>query len=128
MSETPFDPATNARFELLDEGTYSERIAPMVTLYYDPTTQASRASFNSMPYLKIGSKYHSLGGSFDTLEVSFADRMTECFGEGTDPVTGADLSQISTAGVMTLLKCAFDRFIAERAASQAPAPPPEPEE
>lgn len=137
----PIDPATNSRFASLGGETYSELIATQVQLFYDPSTGAARTHFNGMPFLKVGEQLIPLSANNDILQVDFSDKMTKCYGppEGMqfDPVTGFDLTQVSVAGVMLLLKNAYDvehnahaaEIAAQIAAAEAAAlqPPPDPE-
>ena len=108
----PIDPATNSRFTLLDNNTYSELIATQVQLFYDPSTGMARTHFNGMPFLRVGEQLIPLSANDDILAVDFSNKMAKCYGppEGIqfDPVTGADLAQVSVAGVMLLLKQAYD--------------------
>lgn len=102
------NPDTNARFTLMGNGTYSERIADQVQLFYNPTTQAIAATFNNDPYLSFAGSYVKLAGQTDMFRIDMADQVTKTFTAGLDPVTGADLSKVSVAGLMTLLKEVFD--------------------
>ena len=113
------DPATNPRFTDVGGGLSSELIANQVQLFYDPANNSARAIFNAMPYLQLGSTYQALGTQSDMLSVDFSSRMTDCLGIGTDPVTGADLTQLSVAGFMLVLKAAYNTFVQERADSIA---------
>lgn len=113
------DPATNARFTSMGNGTYSERISDQVQLFYNPTTQETSSVFNNDPYLFLNGTYMKLSGQTDMLRVDFTSKITETFPAGIDPVTNADLSNISVGGLMTLLKVVFDAEYNARAAANA---------
>lgn len=115
------DPATNARFSPMGDGTYSENIASSVQLTYNPETGAAGAVFYSEPYVKIGGVFRALGNCTDLLTVDFASNMTKLYGEGlTDPVTGASLAGISVAGMSLLLKSGMDVEFNAREATDTP--------
>ena len=116
------DPATNARFTDLGDGTYSEMISDQVQLFYNPANESCRAMFNALPFIQLAGKYHTLGGAYDIMEVDFSDKMTKCYGAGlTDPVTGGDLGQVSVGGVMLMIKAAMDTEYNARAEERAAA-------
>lgn len=119
------DPTTNARFTDMGGGTLSEMMSANIQFFYDPTTFASRAIFNGLPYLEIGSAYHALNAVPDILSVDFTSKMQQCYGALlgtlTDPVTGVDLTKVSVAGVMVLIKTAYDQEYNERAEAIAAA-------
>ena len=104
------DKATNSRFHEIDTDTYSELIATQLQIFYDPSTGSVRVHFNGQPFLTVGSKLMQLDATFDILSVELGSQMTKCYGPAdvADPVTGADLSKISVAGLMLLLKNAYD--------------------
>jgi len=113
------DPSTNARFTDMGANTISEMMAPQIQFFYDPTTQQARAIFSGQPYLEIANNYHSLVAVFDALEVDFSNKMGTCYGAPletlVDPVTGADLTKVSVAGIMMLVKTAYDQEYNARA-------------
>lgn len=118
---------TSARFRDLGNGITGELMADQVQLFYDPTTQQARVIFNGNEYIDVGvQNYLAIGTMHDALEVDLSDKMANCYGGGTDPVTGIDLSQVSVAGLMIILKVAYDVFVNERAAAQVPTPTPSP--
>lgn len=115
MSEIPSIPLPppQARFTDLGNGTLVELMSNQVQFFYDPTTQASRAIFNGMPYQDIGGKYFGMAATADILEVDFTSQMTRQYANEVpipikDPVTGVDLADVSVAGVMVLIKVAYD--------------------
>lgn len=103
---------TNSRFKTLANGLQSEILAEHTQLIWNPTTQAMAAVFNCRPYLIVGTEYMPYGDMFQHLRVELNEHFPRCLAPvGTvDPVTGADLSNISVAGIATLIKIAFDRF------------------
>lgn len=133
LPSTPLPPP-RARFTDLGDGTLAELMSKQVQFFYDPTTQASRAQFNGMPYLSIAGKYREMVAIADILEVDFTQQMARQYANEIpipilDPVTGADLADVSVAGVMTLIKVAYDieinaremRRLAKLAVAQARA-------
>lgn len=133
--------STNSRFKDLGNGLQSELISHQTQLFYNPTTQEARAIFNASPYLYLNNEYVALGTEVDLLRVDLAPMMTRCVGRpgDLDPVTGVDLSVVSVAGQMLLMKRAYDLFHNERAAeiaaqlaaaeaaaasTESPTPPP----
>lgn len=118
-------PATNARFTDMGGGIISEMMADQVQFFYDPATGSARAIYNGLPYISINNTYHSLNVCFDVLHVDLDTEMTRCYGleQGStmvDPVTGTDLTKISVAGIMTLIKLAYDSEYNTRAAAMPP--------
>ncbi len=113
--------STNSRFQDMGNGMVSEMISQQTQLFYNPNTQEVRVIFNGSPYLYINNQYVMLAQENDILRVELTDRMTLCVGRpgDIDPVTGADLSQISVAGQLMLMKRAYDLFHNERAAAIA---------
>lgn len=108
---TPLPPP-QARFTDLGQSMQSELISNHVQLFYDVVTGQASAVFNGNQYLSIAGKYMLLADTADMLPVDFSSQMTRCYAEGstpvTDPETGADLTKISVAGLMTLIKMAYD--------------------
>jgi len=107
------DPATNSRFADLGANTNSEMLAPMTQLIWNPVSGETAVSFQSAPYISVANTYHQLSNNPNTLYVDLSQKLATCYGEplGTlvDPVTGADLTKISVAGIMTLIKTAYDQ-------------------
>jgi len=95
------------RIEEVAPGITSEVIALQTTMLYDPRANDARIVFAATPCLFKGTDYLGPGGDAWALALTVSDIATQCFGEGTDPVTGADLSQISVAGAVALIKAAF---------------------
>lgn len=116
MADTPNAPPY-ARFTQLGDGLTAELISNQVQFFYNPTDGSARAIFNGMPYLAINGGYRALSAANDTLNVDFVDKIAVCYAAGTDindPVTGKPLSDVSVAGVMTLIKIAYDKEVNAR--------------
>lgn len=106
-------PSTNSRFIDMGGGNIAEMISTQVQLFYNPTTQACRAIFNGSPYMLMGDTYQRIGETPpEPLLQDVTNIMPLCLVPAgiKDPVTGADLSQISLAGVMYIHKFAYDFF------------------
>lgn len=133
----------NSRFRDIGNGVVVEMISNQTQIFYDPTTQAARAIFNGQSYMLVNGKYIQVGTENDILHVDFGDKLADRPSKpgDIDPITGADLSQISILGVMIIVKRAYDNYhnaravaIAQRlaeeeaaqAAAQNPPAPPEP--
>jgi hypothetical protein len=117
----------NARIRVIAEGVTAEMIAEQTHLFYDPATGGGSVSFQARESLFVAGGYQPLAGNFDILQANVADIMERQFAPAgaVDPVTGADLSAISAAGVMLVIKAAYDVLFNERAAALAteqPAP------
>lgn len=109
----------NSRFLDLGGGIRAEMVAHQVQLFYDPTTSGARAIFNGYPYILTGETWRRVGDVNDILHVDLKDLMLLRPAEGMrDPVTGADLSNITVAGVLTIFKGAYNLFHNRRAAEQ----------
>lgn len=110
---------TNARITPITSGVDSEMIAEQVHLFYNPETGSGSVSFQGRASLYVGGAYHSLAGDWNILQANLADIQARAFAaSGTvDPVTGADLSKVSAAGLVMILKAAYDVLFNERAAA-----------
>lgn len=95
------------RIEQISQDITSEVIALQTTMIYYPDKRDARIVFAATPCLFKGEQYLGPGGDAWALGLTVSDIATQCFGEGNDPVTGADLSQISVAGAVALIKAAF---------------------
>lgn len=110
---------TNARIRTIADGITAEMIAEQTHLFYDPTTGGGYVSFQAREHLIVGTDVQAPMGDYNILQVQVAGLLPVCFGAGaTDPVTGTDLSQVSAAGVMIILKAAYDHLYNARAAAQ----------
>lgn len=110
---------SNARIRTISEGVTAEMIAEQTHLFYDPQTAGGTIAFQARESLFVNGTYQPLAGDFDVLHVSIGDIASRCFGIGADPVTGADLSQVSAAGIALIIKAAYDTLFNERAAAIA---------
>lgn len=110
---------SNARIRAISEGITAEMIAEQTHLFYDPQTGGGTIAFQARESLFVNGSYQPLAGNFDVLQVSIGDIASRCFGTGTDPITGADLSQLSAAGIALIIKAAYDTLYNERAAEIA---------
>lgn len=113
----------NARIRTIAPGITGEMIAEQTHLFYDAATGSGSVSFQSRENLFINGAHQPLSGDFDVLQANLADIATRTFVSAgvTDPVTGADLSAVSAAGMTVWLKAAFDVLYNERAAAQTAA-------
>ncbi|QVD49369.1 hypothetical protein LUCX_299 [Xanthomonas phage vB_XciM_LucasX] len=102
----------NARFVDMGGGNIAEMISHQVQVFWNPTLQSARVVFNGAPYMLMGTKYIKIGESTDMLEQDLTGILhLKLIPPGTiDPVTGADLSNISLAGVVLIHKGAYDFF------------------
>lgn len=118
----------NSRLQELPNGITTEIIATVVHIDYDPTTQAASVIFSGRQYMQPSEgQYMRVGDALDNLGVNLSERMTEIVGKAgdVDPVTQADLSAITLAGVMTLVKRFYDTAHNERA-NAVPEQPEQP--
>lgn len=112
-----------AREEEVEGVIKSIVLAPRTILDWDPETNDGMITFQTARYASVNSVVRTdlFPPARNTLPVA-----TPISGIATrrfvppgmpftnDPVTGADLSQISVAGVMTIIKAAFDTLYAEQ--------------
>jgi hypothetical protein len=110
---------TNPRIETIAEGITKERIAVQTHLFYDPATGAARIAFQSQPSLYVGTDYKGVAGDYEILSTDLTTIAATCFGHGQDPVTEADLSQVSAAGMVLIIKQAFAALWDARVAAEA---------
>lgn len=114
----------NARIRTLAPNILAEMIADQVHLFYDPATGGGYASFQAREVLYVEGVPQAPMGDFDILQVQLDAIATQCFGAGlVDPVTGADLAQVSVGGLSVLIKAAYDQLYNARAAAAATPPP-----
>lgn len=113
----------NARIEHLADGVNSEVIAEQTHMFYDVNTGTAMIAFQARKYLFVGGVAQAPMGDYDVLPAQLADIGQRCFApEGTlDPVTGADLSKVSSVGLMQIMKIAYDVLYGERASATAAA-------
>lgn len=113
----------NARIQPIADGVNAEIIAEQTHLFYDVASGTARVAFQARKYLFVNGAAQSPMGDYDVLQAQLADIGSRCFvADGSsDPITGADLSKISSAGMMIVIKAAYDVLFNERAAAQATA-------
>lgn len=101
---------TNARIRQIADGITAEMIAEQTHLFYDPGTGGGSVSFQARESLYVAGAYQPLAGDYNILQANLVDIQTRTFAaSGTmDPVTGADLSQISAVGMVLILKATYD--------------------
>lgn len=112
---------TNPRIRQIAPGVQAEMIAEQTHFFYNPATGGGSISFQAREHLVVGSDVQVPMGDYSILEADVPSLLPRCFAPGaTDPVTGADLSQVSSAGVMLILKAAYDTLYAEHATPEVP--------
>lgn len=101
----------NSRFSTLANGVVVEAIATITHIEYDPTTQVASVVFGASQFMQVeAGAYTPVGNARDNMRVNLSPRMAEIVGASgdIDPVTQVDLSQVSLAGVMVLVKRFYD--------------------
>lgn len=107
---------TNTRIRHTPIGGTIERIATETHIFYDPKAVSAEIVFQGEEYLTntdgsvIGDKLEGR----QALMVGLAEIAARTFDAGIDPVTGADLSAISPAGVTAIIKAVYDALHNER--------------
>jgi len=91
--------------------------APSILIEYDPHGDTGTIIFRLWRYLLQDDGEYLKVDRVGNVQRDFSDIMTQTFEAGDDPVTGADLSQVSAAGVMAIIKQALEDFQAEDEAS-----------
>ncbi|WP_199098968.1 hypothetical protein [Dyella sp. ASV21] len=127
---------TNARVRAIAGGVTAEMIAEQVNLIYNAQSGSGAVTFQGRECLFVNGQFEPLAGSVDILPLPLDAILHRCFATDgqLDPVTGVDLGGVSAAGVMLVIKAAYDVLYNERAASfaqtfmpeapvQEPAPP-----
>lgn len=103
---------SNARLTHLENGTVLQTFSPIVTLTYSPNGIPGVASFSCTDYMVAGNNYYSVNSQPKTTIVNLKDSLSVCYGSQkstlVDPVTGADLTQLSVAGLLLIFQVAFD--------------------
>lgn len=103
---------SNARLTHLENGTILQTFAPIVTLTYSPNGTPGVASFSCTDYMVAGNNYYSVNSQPKTVIVNLKDSLSVCYGSQksalVDPITGADLTQMSVAGLLLIFQVAFD--------------------
>ena len=111
---------TNARITTIATGITREIVAEQTHLFYDPATQLGYVAFQHRPSLYVNGTFNGPAGDFGVLQLQLADVATRCYSTSVDPVTGADLSKISNAGIAQILKDVFDIAYNEQVAAGSP--------
>ena len=93
---------------------------PELILRYDPTRDSGTVTFRTQETIEVngvsdGSKLGALGTFSKNTDDILADLFPEA---GLDPITGADLTQVSGAGMMVLLKRAFEKYYDDNTATE----------
>ncbi|MEX2964264.1 hypothetical protein [Microbulbifer sp. TYP-18] len=110
-------PKTNARLREIAPGVLAERLATEVHLFWNPADDSASIAFQTSEHLCVAGQWQPLvpdavGGQ--VLELNLADIRTRTFASGlNDPVTGVDLGGVTPAGLMLLIKNAFDKLYNE---------------
>jgi hypothetical protein len=117
---------TNTRFEPIATGEAQFEIAaPEVFIAWNPEVQDGTITFNHAKYLMINGeiRYDIPCIRNGSITAPIAANFGRCFVPAgiLDPVTGADLSQVSMAGIMVYAKAMFDSLHNEE---HAPEPAP----
>lgn len=134
MSEYPGPPfSPNSRKFMYKDVVPVELWAVGVQINYDPTARKARVFFQAQGMTLVNGVPIVLPNVTDQIESDLGGMATTCFGYGLDPVTGADLSKVSVAGLDRIISCAFDTLHNKRAidraraaAAEIPDPPPPP--
>lgn len=101
--------------------------APRMRIRYDPSSGDGTITFQSEKFLMVdGQPQYSLEPG-DALTVQMSKLITRNFSDKLDPVTGYDLSNVSVAGVVQVIKDAFDTLYVEHHESNEQPEPPAPE-
>jgi len=110
----------NSRIRNLAPGVDVERIAVESHFFYDPFTGSANVVFQGMEFLLLEGAVSKMLDGREALATTSDSIATRLFGAGlTDPVTGADLSEVSAAGVVVYLKAVYDKLHNERAVALA---------
>lgn len=112
----------NARLTDVAPTVVKEQIAEVVSFNYNALTQGATLSFQSRAYMYVNAVPQAMAETNPNYLQAPVDQamQVECFGIGLrDPVTGADLSKISTAGMALIIKNAFDILYNRRALQQS---------
>lgn len=113
QTNPPFNP--NSRKFLYKDSVPVEMWAVSVSIIYDPTVRKAVVNFGGQGMTIVNGTPLVIPSITDNLHSDLSDMATRCFGYGLDPVTGADLSQVSVAGLDRIISCAYDTLHNERA-------------
>lgn len=114
----------NTRIRTDALGNRVERIATETHIFYSPLDQSANIVFQGEEFLTdaAGSDVVSKLEGRQALSVQLASIAAKTYDAGEDPVTGADLSQVSPAGIAQIIRAVYD---AEHNLANAPAAAPE---
>ncbi len=102
---------TNTRIRTDALGNRIERIATETHVFYDPAHPGTaQIVFQGEEYLTdaTGNAIVAKIDGRQSLRIELADIAANTYDAGTDPVTGANLSQISPAGIAQILRAVYD--------------------
>ena len=113
----------NTRIRTDALGNRIERIATETHIFYRPVDQSADIVFQGEEYLTdaAGSDVVSKLEGRQAMAVNLGDIAAKTYDAGTDPVTGADLSQVSPAGIAQIIRAVYD---AEHNIAHAPVETP----
>ena len=106
---------SNTRIRTITPGVQAERIAVETHIFYDPVTRGAGIVFQGQEYLldEAARPVAALQGR-EALETSLDEIGARTFDAGSDPVTGEDLSNISTAGLGNIIRAVYDSLHNQR--------------
>lgn len=100
----------NSRIRTTAVGTRVERIATETHIFYEPRSQDANIVFQGEEYMtnpEGTAVYDKLEGRA-ALALSLSAIATKTYDAGIDPVTGADLSQVSPAGIAAIIRAVYN--------------------
>ena len=112
---------TNTRIRTDALGNRVERIATETHIFYSPLDQSASIVFQGEEFLtdEGGADVVAKLEGRQALTVQLASIAAKTYDAGEDPVTGADLSQVSPAGIAQIIRAVYD---VEYNLANAPAP------
>lgn len=102
---------TNTRIRTDALGNRIERIATETHVFYNPAfPDTAQIVFQGEEYLTdaTGDTIVAKIEGRQSLRIELADIAAKTYDAGTDPVTGANLSQISPAGIAQIIRAVYD--------------------
>lgn len=110
---------TNPRFQQITPNVLLETLAPRFTVRWNPVDDTGKVEFECEQFLSVDGVYHSstLPKNSGVLYADLQDLIARQFVPTgvVDPVTGAELSSVSGAGMMLIVKHCFDALYRENA-------------
>lgn len=109
----------NARFNSL-AGLPTETLCPSMYINWNPVDNTGGIQFSCQDFITVDGVAVAPTMRFDMFNVPLGIALTRVFtaDEVLDPITGTNLSQVSGAGLMVLIKVAFDQLFNEYAAAK----------